>query len=147
MWTWYSSFAFRNLRLHHIQNNKKRQKRKRARKKRKYPRIISGESYVRNSLLGGDAKIMSRSFIAFSTLGGCRYIIEALNGNTNLLRLVVTLSDSWNVTNPHPNSDLQGGWYSSGMSIFFLGRCLLISVHWAETKIVPINAPHIRWKK
>jgi len=117
MWTWYSSFAFRNLRLHHIQNNKKCQKRKRARKKRKYPRIISGESYVRNSLLGGDAKIMSRSFIAFSTLGGWRYKIGALKGDMNLLLLVVTLLVSWNVTNSHPNS--AGGRYSSGMSIFF----------------------------
>jgi len=96
---------------------KKCQKRKRARKKRKYPRIISGESYVRNSLLGGDAKIMSRSFIAFSTLGGWRYKIGALKGDTNLLLLVVTLLVSWNVTNSHPNS--AGGRYSSGMSIFF----------------------------
>ena len=102
---------------------KKCQKRKRARKKRKYPRIISGESYVRNSLLGGDAKIMSRSFIAFSTLGGWRYKIGALKGDTNLLLLVVTLLVSWNVTNSHPNS--AGGRYSSGMSIFFFGYRLL----------------------
>ena len=78
---------------------------------------------MRNSLLGGDAKIMSRSFIAFSTLGGWRYKIGALKGDTNLLLLVVTLLVSWNVTNSHPNS--AGGRYSSGMSIFFFGYRLL----------------------
>ena len=98
-------------------------KKEKGQEKRKYPRIISGESYVRNSLLGGDAKIMSRSFIAFSTLGGWRYKIGALKGDTNLLLLVVTLLVSWNVTNSHPNS--AGGRYSSGMSIFFFRYCLL----------------------
>jgi len=98
-------------------------KKEKGQEKRKYPRIISGESYVRNSLLGGDAKIMSRSFIAFSTLGGWRYKIGALKGDTNLLLLVVTLLVSWNVTNSHPNS--AGGRYSSGMSIFFFGYRLL----------------------
>jgi len=34
MWTWYSSFAFRNLRLHHIQNNKKMSKKKKGKKKK-----------------------------------------------------------------------------------------------------------------
>jgi len=83
---------------------------------------------MRNSLLGGDAKIMSRSFIAFSTLGGWRYKIGALKGDTNLLLLVVTLLVSWNVTNSHPNS--AGGRYSSGMSIFFFRIPPLIGVHW-----------------
>ena len=147
MWTWYSSFAFRNLRLHHIQNNKKMSKKKKGKKKRKYPRIISGESYVRNSLLGGDAKIMSRSFIAFSTLGGWRYKIGALKGDTNLLLLVVTLLVSWNVTtNSHPNS--AGGRYSSGMSIFFFGYRLLQVCTGVESQIVSFDmSPYKKRRK
>ena len=144
-WIWYSCFAFRNLRLHHIQNNKKMSKKKKGKKKRKYPRIISGESYVRNSLLGGDAKIMSRSFIAFSTLGGWRYKIGALKGDTNLLLLVVTLLVSWNVTNSHPNS--AGGRYSSGMSIFFFGYRLLQVCTGVESQIVSFDMSPYKKKK